>query len=207
MTLSGTFAGNVSAADAHLEPVRRRRCLDPFIVDTVNNVVGIRGSLIVDGLIAADEAEFQNLTVTTGFIQHLSSEVMRADLVVANRLIAGVSEASSAGWRAELNKPGNPGDQANWRPFRYWDPSTGQVGFEVDGLGNTTVGRNLIVGANATIRSTGSHLTSIGAPAPMATMPCGSGRPSSTAPTAAGAARRTARSGSRPMAVPVSVAT
>lgn len=163
MTLSGTFAGNVSAADARTWNL----CVAgdasiPFIVDTVNNVVGIRGSLIVDGLIAADEAEFQNLTVTTGFIQHLSSEVMRADLVVANRLIAGVSEASSAGWRAELNKPGNPGDQANWRPFRYWDPSTGQVGFEVDGLGNTTVGRNLIVGANATIRSTGSHLTSIG---------------------------------------------
>lgn len=163
MTLSGTFGGNVSAADARAWNL----CVAgdasiPFIVDTVNNVVGIRGSLVVNGLISADEAEFQNLTVTTGFIQHLSSEIMRADLVVANRLIAGVSEAASAGWRAELNKPGNPGDQANWRPFRYWDPGTGQVGFEVDGLGNTTVGRNLIVGANATIRSTGSHLTSIG---------------------------------------------
>lgn len=164
MTVSGgSFGGSVGASDARTWNL----CVAgetsiPFIVDTVNNVVGIRGSLVVNGLVSADEAEFQNLTVTTGFIRHLSSEIMRADLVVANRLIAGVSEASSAGWRAELNKPGAPGDQANWRPFRYWDPSTGQVGFEVDGLGNTTVGRNLIVGANATIRSTGTHLTSIG---------------------------------------------
>lgn len=163
MTLSGTFAGNVSAADAK----KWNLCVAgdasiPFIVDTVNNVVGIRGSLVVNGLISANEAEFQDLTVTTGFIQHLSSEIMRADLVVANRLIAGVSEATDAGWRAEMNKPGGPGDQANWRPFRYWDPSTGQVGFEVDGLGNATIGRNLSVGANAVIRTTGSVLTSIG---------------------------------------------
>jgi hypothetical protein len=163
MTLTGTFGGNVSAADAR----KWNLCVAgegsiPFIVDTVNNVVGIRGTLVVNGLISADAAEFGDLTVTTGFIQHLSSEIMRADLVVANRLIAGVSEAASAGWRAELNKPGAPGDQINWRPFRYWDPSTGQVGFEVDGLGNARVGRNLSVGANAVIRSTGTYLTSIG---------------------------------------------
>jgi len=163
MVLSGTFGGNVSAADARAWNL----CVAgegsiPFIVDTTNNVVGIRGSLVVNGLISADAAEFGDLTVTTGFIQHLSSEIMRADLVVANRLIAGVSEAASAGWRAELNKPGAPGDQINWRPFRYWDPSTGQVGFEVDGLGNARVGRNLSVGANAVIRTTGSHLTSLG---------------------------------------------
>lgn len=163
MTLSGSFGGNVSAADARAWNLAVAGDASiPFIVDTVNNVVGIRGSLIVNGLISADEAEFSNLTVTTGFIQHLSSEIMRADLVVANRLIAGVSEASSSGWRAEMNKPGNPGDQANWRPFRYWDPGSGQVGFEVDGLGNATIGRNLGVGANAVIRTTGTVLTSIG---------------------------------------------
>lgn len=127
----------------------------PFIVDTLRNVVGIRGSLIVDGLISATAGTFGTLTAATAFIQQLQAEVVNANVVIGQRLIAGTpgSGALTAGaydaisnYIVEMNNP-----VTNQFPLRLWKPSTQSMAFGLDRLGNLFVGGNMSVGGNAVI--------------------------------------------------------
>jgi hypothetical protein len=146
----------------------------PFIVDTVRNVVGIRGSLIVDGLVRGTQGEFDALTADTAFFRHVTAEVMRAKLFVGDQIIAGASEGNTSNWRVELNSPTATGtDAANW-PMRYWRPgggaggvllpgmTAGQMAFGLDRMGNLFVGGHLSVGKNAVIATTGDTVASFG---------------------------------------------
>lgn len=138
----------------------------PFVIDTERGVVGIRGKLVVDGLVRATTAEFSTLTATTAFIKKLQAEVVNANVVIGQRIIAGTpgSGAMDAGsynaisnFIVELNNP-----VTNQYPLRYWKPSTGQMVFGLDQQANLFVGGNMSVGRNATIATTGQSVLSIG---------------------------------------------
>jgi hypothetical protein len=110
----------------------------PFIVNTTTSppTIGVRGNLIVNGLVAADEAEFGNLTATTAFVQHMTAQTMRAELIVGNRIIAGLAPESGdddTQWRVELNAI------SQGPPIRYWKPATGQEAFSLDSDGNVRI--------------------------------------------------------------------
>jgi hypothetical protein len=142
----------------------------PFIIDTTHNVVGIRGKLVVDGLVRATEADFDVLTAQTAFIQQLQAEVVNANVVIAQRLIAGAAGSGAitpgqyqaiSNYIIELNNPVT----SNF-PLRYWKPSnpdpTTNTAFAVDRLGNLFVGGNLSVGGDGVIATDGTNVTSIG---------------------------------------------
>lgn len=132
----------------------------PFIVDTRRGAVGIRGKLIVDGLIAAKEGQFQNLTAYNAFITNLQADVVNANVVIGQRIIAGTPgsgalDANSynaiSNFIVELNNPSIPGGPS---PMRYWKPSTGQTIFELTTRGDVNLGGNLAVGRNAVFSTT-----------------------------------------------------
>jgi len=138
----------------------------PFVIDTTRNVVGIRGKLVVDGLVRATTGDFDTLTATTAFIKTLQAQVVNANVVIGQRLIAGTpgSGALDSGayeaisnFIVELNNP-----VTNQYPLRYWKPSTGQMVFGLDQQANLFVGGNMSVGKNATIATTGQSVLSIG---------------------------------------------
>lgn len=128
----------------------------PFIVNTETTppTIGIRGNLIVNGLVAADEAEFGSLTATSAFVQHMTAQTMRAELIVGNRIIAGLAPDSGdddSQWRVELNSilTGDP-------PIRYWKPATGETSFVLDPLGNVDISGKVRIAAR------GAHVALIG---------------------------------------------
>lgn len=138
----------------------------PFVVDTARGIIGIRGKLIIDGLVRATSGEFNELTATTAFIQQLQAEVVNANVVIGQRLIAGTPGSGAltpgaysaiSNFIVEMNNP-----VTNQYPLRYWKPSTGQTVFSLDRLGNMVVGGNMSVGANAVIATTGNNLFSMG---------------------------------------------
>jgi hypothetical protein len=154
----------------------------PFIIDTQKNTVGIRGSLIVDGLVRAKTGEFNTLTAGSAFIQSLYANVFNANLVVGQKIVAGAVGAPIApgssqtmsfitstalaqvgNYVIELNAPALTGDGVY--PMRYYKPSDTQNpkgNFFLDNQGNMGVGGNLSVGGNGVIATTGTMLTSIG---------------------------------------------
>ncbi len=134
----------------------------PFIVDTQRNVVGIRGTLIVDGLIRATEAEFNELRAGSAFIDHLAAETVNANLVIGQRIIAGTPGygrisngdlAQVSNYIVELNNPA--AHPIPFRIYKPYNPNTGAVNhsiFDVDQLGNLYVGGHLSVRRAAVIR-------------------------------------------------------
>lgn len=104
----------------------------PFIVDTVTNTVGIRGSLIVDGLVRGTSGDFDTLSAGTAFIGSLRAGIVNANLVCGQRIIAGAGIPDTAivdgaiddtvlttldAWIVELSTPG-PGQF----PFQIYNP-------------------------------------------------------------------------------------
>lgn len=104
----------------------------PFIVDTLTGTIGIRGKLIVNGLIRANEGDFDTLTAGSAFINSLRASVVNANVVCGQRIIAGAgipddfvaagaidddSLATLDAWIVELSTPG-PGQF----PFRIYNP-------------------------------------------------------------------------------------
>ena len=61
----------------------------PFIVDTANSVVGIRGKLVVDGLVRATSGEFNSLSANTAFIASIRANLVNANILVGQSIIAG----------------------------------------------------------------------------------------------------------------------
>lgn len=61
----------------------------PFIIDTLNSVVGIRGKLVVDGLVRATQGDFNTLTASTAFIDSLRAGIVNANILVGQSIIAG----------------------------------------------------------------------------------------------------------------------
>lgn len=163
-TDNGSFssASNLSAYKNALMPATNI----PFVIDTTRGVVGIRGKLIVDGLVRATTGDFDTLTATTAFIQRLQAQIVNANVVIGQRIIAGTPGSGSInddGYNAisnfivELNNP-----VVSDYPLRYWKPSTGQMVFGLDRNANLFVGGNMSVGRNATIATTGQSVLSIG---------------------------------------------
>ena len=119
----------------------------PFIVNTTTSppTIGIKGTLVVNGLITATRAEFGHLTSETGFVQHMTSQTMRANLVVGNRIIAGLGVDPTTGeplpdngnWRVELNAI------SQGPPIRYWKPGSAtqspQEAFVLESDGNVRI--------------------------------------------------------------------
>lgn len=132
----------------------------PFIVDTLRNVVGIRGSLIVDGLVRGTQGEFDELTANTAFIRTLQAEVVNANVVIGQRIIAGTPGSGSinlsdynaiSNYIVELNNPSLFGTPELGFPIRIWKPSTGDRIFSVSGVGDLFVGGHMTVGGSAVI--------------------------------------------------------
>lgn len=147
----------------------------PFIIDTQRQVVGIRGSLIVDGLVRSQVGDFDNLAADNAFINHLRAQTVNANVVIGQRIIAGVPAQSATGqigdgaisqvsnYIVELSNPGDPSNPRS--PFRYYRPNPFHSVAELDRFGNLRIGGNLEVGQNAVVNTTdGSHLVSIGGP-------------------------------------------
>jgi len=145
----------------------------PFVVDTTRNVVGIRGKLVVDGLLRATKADFNELTANSAYIQALQAQIVNANVVIGQRIIAGQPGSGAlagdyngiSNYIIELNNPLNfpgavgptGGPQGSW-PLRYWKPSAGMdsMSFGLCGDGSLFVGGNLSVGKNAVINTTSS---------------------------------------------------
>lgn len=67
----------------------------PFIVDTATSTVGIRGKLVVDGLLRATTGEFNTLTANQAFIQSLRAGIVNANVVCGQSIIAGAGIPAS----------------------------------------------------------------------------------------------------------------
>ena len=144
----------------------------PFIIDTQRGVVGVRGSLIVDGLVRSQVGDFNQLLADSAFINHLRAQTVNANVVIGQRIIAGVPPqpltgqvgngdiANFSNYLLELNNP------LVGSPLRYYRPAGPQgphVVAELDRDGNFRIGGNLEVGRNAVVNTTDStHLLSIG---------------------------------------------
>lgn len=127
----------------------------PFIVDTLRNVVGIRGSLIVDGLVRGTTGEFNSLIANTAFVRQLQAEVVNANVVIGQRLIAGTPGRGPltptdyngiSNYIIELNNP-----VTSPFPLRFWKPSNGHTVFSLDNQANLFVGGHLSVGGSGVI--------------------------------------------------------
>lgn len=112
----------------------------PFIVDTVRNVVGIRGSLVVDGLVRATRAEFDQLSANEAFFSFIRAEALDANVVVGQRIVAGPGLPAPTGaqatgsiaeaalnqlneWIVELRRP-----QPGQLPLRIYNPAATAAG-------------------------------------------------------------------------------
>ncbi len=162
---SGSFSGYGSGI-GNLKNALMPAPSIPFIVDTQRGVVGIRGKLVVDGLVRAKQGDFDELTAQSAFIQNLQAEVLNANVVIGQRIIAGTPGSGAlepgdydaiSNFIVELNNP-----VTNDFPMRYWKPATGQTAFSLDRLGNMVVGGDLSVGKNATVRTSGKTMFSLG---------------------------------------------
>jgi len=127
----------------------------PFIVDTLRSVVGIRGSLIVDGLVRGTTGEFNDLIANTAFVRQLQAEVVNANVVIGQRLIAGTPGKGPltpqayngiSNYIIELNNP-----VTSPFPMRFWKPSNGHTVFSLDNQANLFVGGHLSVGGSGVI--------------------------------------------------------
>lgn len=99
----------------------------PFIVDTANSVVGIRGKLVVDGLIRATAGDFNSLSANTAFIASLRAGIVNANILVGQSIIAGDGLPDGAtvndialvdAWVVQISRV-TPGGF----PFRIWNPA------------------------------------------------------------------------------------
>lgn len=74
----------------------------PFVVDTDTSTVGIRGKLVVDGMISAREAEIQELAATTIFSQN----IINWGLINTKSLLGEViATPRIAGWSIRMSSP------------------------------------------------------------------------------------------------------
>lgn len=98
----------------------------PFIVDTLNSVVGIRGKLVVDGLIRATAGDFNSLSANTAFIASLRAGIVNANMLVGQSIIAGdglpdgatISDiAQLDAWIVQISRVAPGGF-----PLRIWNP-------------------------------------------------------------------------------------
>lgn len=169
-TDSGSFSSSIGSDSAPVDKFNNALMPAqniPFIVDTTKNVVGIRGNLVVNGLISADSATIASLYVSgTAFVNQLYANVLNANLIVGQRIIAGAPGSgvysggpSISNYIIELNNPLSPNGAY---PLNYYNPSTGAQSFFVDRNGNMGVGGNMSVGGNAVISTTGPYVASIG---------------------------------------------
>jgi len=148
--------------------------LIPFIVDTERGVVGIRGSLIVDGLIRSQIGDFDLLLAESAFIDHVRAVNVDANVVVGQRIVAGVPPSGDTGrvtdeyidafgsnYIIELNNP-----VTGRSPLRYYKPNgvggIPHVVAELTTNGDFLLGGNMSVGGNAVIATTGDNVFSTG---------------------------------------------
>ena len=98
----------------------------PFIVDTANSVVGIRGKLVVDGLIRATAGDFNSLSANTAFIASLRAGIVNANILVGQSIIAGdgLPDGATASdisqldaWIVQISRV-----QPGGYPLRIWNP-------------------------------------------------------------------------------------
>lgn len=140
----------------------------PFVVDTTRNVVGIRGDLIVDGLVRAQSGVFGELTATNAFVDHMRSNIIDANVIVGQRIIAGPTGAGAISTGQYLQQTNyvielaNPESVGTQYPFRFWRPFSNDTRFSLDRLGNMVVGGHMSVAGNGVIGTTGTNLASFG---------------------------------------------
>lgn len=151
------YAGNV---DPNLGVALLPGSNIPFIVDTARGVVGIRGSLIVDGLVRGTVGEFNELIANTAFVRQLQAEVVNANVVIGQRIIAGTpgrgaltgeeySEVSN--YVVEMNNP-----VASEFALRMWKPSNGHTVFSLNsGSTDPNKGGDLYIGGHLTVAGSG----------------------------------------------------
>lgn len=164
-----TFPGFASAPSLSVPPEWQMALMPgtniPFIVDTLRNVVGIRGSLIVDGLVRGVTGEFNNLIANTAFVRQLQAEVVNANVVIGQRIIAGtpgrgpidaITYNGISNYIVELNNP-----VTNQFPLRFWKPSTGHTVFSLDNQANLFVGGHLSVAGSGVINGGGTAGTDV----------------------------------------------
>ena len=141
----------------------------PFIVDTLNSAVGIRGKLIVDGLIRATAGDFNSLSANTAFIASLRAGIVNANIIVGQSIIAGdglpdgatVNDISQVdAWIVQISRV-----QPGGFPLRIWNPkrytANPNGGFQIFAFsaGSTLnnippslyLNGDLLLGGNATI--------------------------------------------------------
>lgn len=164
-----TFPGFSQAPSQAIPPTWQMALMPgtniPFIVDTLRNVVGIRGSLIVDGLVRGTTGEFDNLVANTAFVRQLQAEVVNANVVIGQRIIAGtpgrgpidpIAYNGISNYIVELNNP-----VTNPFPLRFWKPSTGHTVFSLDNQANLFVGGHLSVAGSGVINGGGTAGTDV----------------------------------------------
>lgn len=96
----------------------------PFVVDTVTGTIGVRGRLVVDGLIAATRAQIQELAATDTFTGSLTVFGLANTKALIGERIA---TPRYAGWAMRMQRPGTPDDRvlelSRWqRVFDGLDP-------------------------------------------------------------------------------------
>lgn len=155
----------------------------PFIVDTNRNVVAIRGSLVVDGLITANDADIRGLlTAREIWAQSIIGQFASFDTLIGRSIIAGAptlqdrpgtsDPATGVGqWRMGMFNPVSAPRGADnlRRVMTFHQPyfNNGQFslvhpdgrtreGFYLDELGN------VFIGGNCTVRTDGSAFAGFG---------------------------------------------
>jgi hypothetical protein len=150
----------------------------PFIVDTVNNVVGIRGDLVVDGMATAQDVTVRNLlTAKEIWTESIVGIDAKFDTSVGQKIFAGnIPALRGTQWSGQTNyvlRLQNPAIQGrDGKVVRFYRPQwTYQSGiraevqtgdddgadvFWIDGSGN------VFIGGNVTIRTNGTYYAGFG---------------------------------------------
>src|SRR5690606_20719189 len=118
-------------------------------------------------LVRGTTGEFNTLTANTAFIQKLQAEVVNANVVIAQRIIAGTTGYAPgpittsqyntiSNYILELN---NPSGTASQFPLRFWKPGSGASStvFSLSNQGNMFVGGHMSVGGSGVISGGGAE--------------------------------------------------
>lgn len=153
----------------------------PFIVDTANSVVGIRGKLVVDGLIRATAGDFNSLSANTAFIGSLRAGIVQANILVGQSIIAGdglpdgatVNDISLVdAWIVQISRVQPGGFPLRiWNPARYTANPNGGFQIFAFSAGSTLnnippslyLNGDLLLGGNATINLRNGGAVGLGA--------------------------------------------
>lgn len=102
----------------------------PFSIDTATSTVGIRGSLVVDGLIRADEGSITTLTSTEAF----STSITNFGLLNTQSIIGqAIATPRVGGWAVRLGAPDFNAPTTRVIQFSRWLSSTDGLPTPVNG--------------------------------------------------------------------------